>query len=161
MSNQVLYSTNVYLKLLIQERFYNDIHYVWCSEVFDSNTQPLYSVGSLVPPSASPADIYRRLKQDVKARDRGSTKIAEQKAQFEARAIKGAQDGNITESAKDDIIYMVKHADWHFWRPLLYVIPAAPVAARMQLVPMENRAGFGDEYIIPDLSRPEFDILEI
>jgi hypothetical protein len=66
MSGPVLYSTNVFLKFHIQEQYRGDIHYVWCSENFDSRKLSAYSSGSLVPPSSNPADIYRQLQQDVK-----------------------------------------------------------------------------------------------
>ncbi len=68
--------------------------------------------------------------------------------------------GVITTAQKDDILYLVDHASFDLWRPLVYVIPRAPVASRLEEVPMSKRAGVGVEYIIPDLQRTEFDIIE-
>lgn len=63
---------------------------------------------------------------------------------------------------KDDIIYLVGTGDFSLWRPLLYVIPRTPqIDARIQAVPMAQRAGVGPEFIIPDLARDEFDIIEL
>jgi hypothetical protein len=61
----LLYSTNVFLKFLIEQRFRNDVHYAWCTEYFDSETESKYSMRSLSAPSSSPGDIYRQLEADV------------------------------------------------------------------------------------------------
>src|SRR2546428_6535524 len=106
MSGPLVYSTNVFLKLLIQERYRNDMHYVWCSEHFDSKKQPAYSSGSLIPPSSNPADIYRELQRDVQGLDSHSVKIAAQKVMFTSLAIEWERRGEISSNDKDDIIWM-------------------------------------------------------
>lgn len=161
MSGPVLYSTNVFLKFHIQQQYRGDVHYVWCSENFDSRTVAAYSSGSLVPPSSNPADIYRALLEDVKRGDRHSAKIAAQRASFEKLAFAWLAAGEITSEQKDEIIYMVEHADMNHWRPLLYVVPRIPVEPRLKPVPMNKRAGLGPEYIIEDLRRSEFDLIEL
>jgi|ERR1700761_230034 len=161
MSGLLLYSTNVFLKFHIQQQYRGDIHYVWCSENFDSRTVAAYSPGSLVPPSSNPADIYRSLLDDVKRADRHSAKIAAQKASFEKLASMWLTAGEINASQKDEIIYLVENAGINHWRPLLYVIPRIPVESRLKTVPMDKRAGLGPEYIIEDLRRSEFDIIEL
>src|SRR6266446_1071240 len=87
MGNGILYSTNCALKLLIQERFYGDLHYVWCSEHFDAKALPRHTAGATVAPSSDPVSIYRELRRDVEGNDRHSAKIAAQKAGFIARAV--------------------------------------------------------------------------
>lgn len=161
MSGLFLYSTSVFLKLHIQERFRKDMHYVWCSEYFDSNKLSSYSPGSLVAPSANPADIYRALRRDVDGKDRHSAKIGELKASLLKLAIEWEGNGEIQASEKDEIAYMVQNASFDYWRPLIYIIPRSLVELRLQLVPPDKRAGFGLEYIISDLKRTEFDIIEI
>jgi hypothetical protein len=161
MSGQLLYSTNVFLKLLIQERYRNDVHYVWCSEHFDSKKLSAYSSGSLVPPSSNPADIYRELQRDVQGMDSHSAKIAAQKAMFTSLALEWERRGEISSTHRDEIINWVTHASFDYWRPLLYVIPRAPIETRLQPVPAHKRAGWGNEYIIPDLKRSEFDVIEL
>jgi hypothetical protein len=145
---------------MIQERYRGDLHYVWCGDCFDGKRSSAYSSSALVPPSSNPADIYRELRRDVDGRDTHSAKIAAQKASFMSLAIKWFAAGEITANDRDDIVYMVNHAPFDLWRPLLYVIPRAIVQPRIQLVPVSQRAGFGNEYIIPDLSRSEFDLVE-
>lgn len=160
MSGPVLYSTNVYLKLVIQAQFQGDLHYVWCSEYFDSRVASPYSLAGRIAPSSDPAAIYRRLKEEVEGADRHSYKIAEQKNSLKARAVEWAGDSKITDDQRDEIIYMVDNAVFQDWRPLIYVVPRAPIESRLQLVPMAKRASFGNEFIIPDLARTEFDIIE-
>ncbi len=157
----LLYSTNVYLKLLIHEMYFGDIHYVWCSEIFDSQQESRYRASGNIPPSSNPADIYRRLKTDVEGGDKHSPLITEKRASIESMAISSESKECLSEAERDEIIYLSKTADIQLWRPLIYVIPVGLVKTRLELVPPTNRAGIGMEYIIPDLNRDEFDIIEL
>lgn len=59
-------------------------------------------------------------------------------------------------------MYMVSEAKFfQYWRPLLYVVPKALVQARIKPVPMALCAGLGNEYIVEDLRRDEFDTIEL
>ena len=138
-----------------------DTHYVWCSEEFDSRMVSPYSSGSLVPPSSNPADIFRELRRDVENSDQHSAKINAQKVSLTDRAIEWEKKGLISTSDKNDIVYLVDHATFAQWKPLIYVIPRPPVETRLAKVPMHLRAGIGTEYIISDLKRFEFEILEL
>lgn len=162
MGAHFLYSTNVWMKYAIHQKYRNDTHYVWCSELFDSRTASSFSLGSLVPASANPVDIYRELKRDVQSKDSHSAKITAQKASLSTLAVKWAAAKEITEEQKEDIILMVDKATFDEWRPLLYVIPrgAAIIPPRLQTVPVGQRAGLGEEYIIKDLQGTEFEIVE-
>jgi hypothetical protein len=162
MSKHFLYSTNVFLKLLIYEKYRNDLHYVWCSEDFDSKKLAPYTTsGSLTPPSANPADIYRELERDVKGGDGHSAKITSQRASLMVLAVDWEQKGIITQAQKSEIVHMLNNASFDLWKPLLYIIPRSLVEPRLQLVPIEKRAGFGAEYILSDLHRSEFDVVEV
>ena len=83
-----------------------------------------------------------------------------QKASFTKLAIEWANKGEIQDNQRDEILYMLKNADFGDWQPLLYVIPRPPVEARLQVVPIDRRASFEEEYIIENLAGSEFDILE-
>jgi hypothetical protein len=161
MANGMLYSTNVFLKLILQEKYQRDLHYAWCSDHWDSQALSRYASSSQVAPSANPADIFREIKRDVDRGDLHSPKLAAQKASFIARAHEWEKARSITTTDREDIIYMVEHATSKDWRPLIYVVRREAVAKRLQAVPAHQRAGIGDEYIIPDLARTEFDILEL
>jgi len=161
MANGLLYSTNVFLKLLLQEKYAGDRHFAWCSEHFESQALSRYTPSYHVAPSANPADIFRDIKRDVDRGDLHSPKLAAQKASFIARAHEWERAGSISSSDREDIVYMVEHATSKDWRPLIYVIRQEAVASRLEPVPAHMRAGIGDEYIIRDLARNEFDIIEI
>ncbi len=55
---------------------------------------------------------------------------------------------------------MVSNATILDWRPLVYVIPFAPVASRVKAVPRPKRASQEPEFIIEDLAQSEFEIIE-
>jgi len=159
----LLYSTNPFMKFLIQQKYMKDIHYVWCSESFDSNTLGTYVSGSLVAPTSNPKDIYLDLKKAVEKVDKHNSKIKEQIASLSARAVQWETAGLITEAEKDDIVYMVNETSFFaYWRPLLYVIPASPtLSPRLKPVPAHLCASLGAEYIIGDLKGDEFHIIEL
>ena len=157
----ILYSTNNRMKLLINERFRKDVHYVWCGDCFDSTKVATYSAAALTAPSSDPCAIYRQYQTETQRMDRHSTKIPEQKLSLSTLAVKWRDDGEITDEEAEEIIYMMQNSEAAHWKPLLYVSPRAAVAARLQTVPVAKRASFGIEYILPDLRRNEFDIVEL
>lgn len=161
MGRLFLYSTNVFLKQLLQAKYRKDKHFVWCSESFDGTKLPGYTPGALIAPSSNPSDIYQDLKREVARNDYHSGKIGAQKASFKAQAVKWKIAGEITDSQEQDIIFMVDNAPSNHWRPLLYVIRRDLVETRMKLVPVSQAASFADEYIIDDLDRSEFDLIEL
>jgi hypothetical protein len=108
----LLYSTNVYLKQYIQRSYRGDIHYVWCSEQFDSGRAGAYTTAALVAPSSDPADIYRELKKDVKGHDKHSAKISSQKVTLIRLAEEWFNAGQLSQNDRDEILYMVNNADF-------------------------------------------------
>lgn len=156
----ILYSTNVLLKFHIQQMYFNNIHYVWCSEAFDSTKLAAYTPGNMVAPSSNPVDIYRQLKNDVTRKDRHSYKINEQQTSLKSLATRSHASGLITEEIKEEIFYKVDNATFEDWTPLIYIIPKQPVIGRIKLVPIAKRASNGLEYIIEDLNTSEFDVIE-
>ena len=156
----LLYSTNPFLKYWIYKRHLGDVHYVWCSEQFDSDALSRYDLGAATPATSNPAEIYRDLKQAQSRPDKHNAKINEQKASLIALAVKWESAGIIDQAAKEDIMYLVTNSPMQNWHPLLYVIPRAPIESRLKPVAASERAGLADEFIIPDLARSEFDIIE-
>jgi hypothetical protein len=75
-------------------------------------------------------------------------------------AVKWHKAGTISQNDRDDIVAMVTKSDFIDWRPLIYVIPYPTVSARVQLVPLAQRASYEPEYIVPDLVGTEFQIIE-
>lgn len=160
MSEHLLYSTNVHLKFRICRDFRKNIHYVWCSGAFDSTALGRYDPGSGTPPTANPADIYRRLKSAVERQDRHDEKINQQRNNLLALAVTWVENGEIKPEEKEEIFYIIENASFKDWRPLVYVIPRHLVEDRLRVVPIERRASDEVEYIIEDLGESEFDIIE-
>lgn len=162
MPGPLLYSTNPVIKLHIQEKYRKDLHYVWCSESFDSTKHNKYTSLSMVAPSSDPCAIYRQLRDEVGRGERHSDKITQMKAGLLARAIQWRDAGEITADDAAEITYIAENAGAAEWKPLIYVIPRAPVAARLQTVAASQRASLlGPEYIIQALARHEFDVIEL
>ncbi|TXG94651.1 MAG: hypothetical protein E6R09_16975 [Rhodocyclaceae bacterium] len=156
----LLFSTNPLIKLLIQERYRKDIHYVWCSESFDSSKQPGYSLASLVAPSSNPISIYRELRDGYRKGEKHSDKIRQTKTTLKALAVDWHSKGEISDQDKEEIILLADDPDMAYWRPLVYVIPRNIVEAKLKLVHLGKRASFGLEFVIEELQRNEFDIIE-
>ena len=149
----LLFSTNTYLKYRIQED-YRQEHYVWCSPTVAYDSVGKYARGAGTPPSSDPASIYRELAEAVRRTDEHCAKILDQKTGLLARAVDWHAAGLITDATRDDITMTVEKAPFSLWRPLLYVIPFAVVAKRVQDVPRDKRASMEPEYIIARSEAP-------
>lgn len=162
MTNLCLYSTNVWVKHHICREYRHDVHYVWCSEQFDPSQQGRHTGGSLIPATSSPAEIHRDLSVAVKRPDQHNAKIKEQRNGLKKLARQWLKASEITQPEHDDIIFDLDNRGLEIWRPLIYVIPRAGLAAgRIQPVPASKRAGMGKEFIIADLKGDEFDVIEM
>jgi hypothetical protein len=156
----LLWSTNTWLKHYIQMVFGANRHYAWCSPVFDGGAQQRYALGAGQDASSDPAAIYRTLHHAVRTSNGHNEKIRDQKKTLRGLAVKWSQDGSITTAEREEIFSILKYSQIEDFKPLIYVIPYAPVAARVSLVPRERRAGHHREYIVQDLDPSEFDIIE-
>lgn len=155
----LLYSTNTWLAYQIAERFYHREHYIWCVPYFDPRSLSVYHI--TIPPSSSPAEIYRDLYEVVRRGDRHSAKISENKAGI----LRGAEfkrvSGIITEDEERDIASIVELAETRDFKPLLYIIPYNLVSDLIKEVSVEDRAHpLSVEYIIECLPRRFFDVIE-
>ena len=161
MSNPVLlYSANTWLAYTISQDYYNGKHYVWCNRYPNSRWLP--SGIDPLPPSSSPGDIYLALREDVRARDRHSAKIEQNKTGIRAGANAKFAQGLITTEQVAEINRMVGLADLRDFRPLLYIIPFESVALRVEVVEIDRRANlYHPEYLITDLARAEFEVIEL
>jgi hypothetical protein len=116
----LLYSTNTWLALNLSARFYGGIHWVYCTQVFALMAATPHA--PLQPPSSSPKNIYWELEKDVRAGDRHSWKIAQNRAGLKKGAFLKQSAGLISASDAADITWIVDNADIAQFRPLLYII---------------------------------------
>lgn len=148
----VLYSAGSKLAYRINKRYYGDIHYVWCTEHYHSNTQPLTS---------DPQSICNRLLQIAKTGDRHAVEIEGQKAGI----LKGAEakfnTGVISDSQHKLICEMVNVATYSDFTPVLYVISGARVKDKCEVVDTKMKASDSSvEYLITELSKEDFQIID-
>ena len=157
----VLYSVNSYIKFRFNEQYAGGVHWVWCSEAFDARKSSSYSSTASLAPSSNPADIYRALKADVSRRDKHSALIKEKRESLINLVVRWHRNKVIDESQQVDALATIDLADFEEFRPLLYVIPRAPLGSRLITVSASERAAaLGSEYQIHDLRKDEFDVIE-
>lgn len=155
-----MYSTNTLLAYAINQKFYREKHYVWCSS-FTGINQYL-SIEQFTPPSSSPFGIYKRLCEDIKGRDEHSDKIHKNKIGIKKGAEAKRLSGEIDDMTEKNIYLAVDKASRDDFRPLIYVIPLYLVKKDIVNVdPSEKAHALSDEYRIHALHRKNFDIIEI
>jgi hypothetical protein len=154
----LLYSTNTLLAYHINQTYYGELHYVWCSAFFGvANIPSPYRPN---PPSSSPQGIYETLLKAVENGDRHSEKIRLNRAGLRRGATFKHGQGDITNSQRLEILDKVRLAQIADFKPLLYVIPYAPVSGMLSTVPVRHRANpLSEEYIIARLPSTSFDII--
>lgn len=153
-----LYSTNTLLAFHINQTYYGEVHYVWCSPFFGAANIP--SPYRPNPPSSSPQEIYDSLTRDIQNNDRHSAKIKSNKAGLRRGANFRRQRGLITDLQRLEIFDKVRLAPIPEYRPLLYLIPFPLVKTIARIVPVSHRANpLAEEFIIEGLPRTSFDII--
>jgi hypothetical protein len=162
MSGTILYSTNCRFAHDIAMTYRNGMHFAWVSECYDASKQPIGTPAAATPPSSSPKEIYDNLWKDCEREDSHSDTIKRIKKTFKKLAATWRAEKSITEGDYKEIVGLVHSNSWKIWRPVLYVIPKAPIVAagRLITVPRTGRAGYGPEGQIIDLHNLEFDVIE-
>ncbi|HKV91674.1 MAG TPA: response regulator [Candidatus Angelobacter sp.] len=155
----LLYSANTWLAYNIAQRFFGGRHYVWCTPDFDAEAKPGYT--ATVPPSSSPKEIYRTLREAVRFNDRHNDKI---KANI-AGILRGAElwrkAGDITIDQYEEIKATIDRAQIAEFRPLLYVIRRDLVEHMLVQVPVDQKAAtLAPEFIIERLPSFLFEVLQ-
>jgi hypothetical protein len=159
----ILYSTNPWLATDISDRYRGGVYFVWCCECFDTEKAPPGSPAAAIAPSSNPRGIYDQLRRDWKGEDWHSALLRGYRKIFKRLANDWFSTSEITLAQRDEILANLRPGSWRIWRPVLYVIPRAPIEAAKRLEPVKrrDRAGYGPELRIVDLRRTEFDIIEL
>jgi hypothetical protein len=163
MPGPILYSANPWFATDVAHRYRGGIHFAWVCECFDVKAAASGTAAAMIAPTSSPQRIYRNLSEECKGQDEHSAGIRHYKKTFRQLAKAWLAKGEITRDQHDEIVASVNARTWRIWRPVLYVIPRAPIEAarRLLLVTRSNRAGHGPEQQILDLRPEEFDIIEV
>ena len=154
----VLYSANTQLAYRINEHFYGQIHFVWCSAFFSATPR---SIDLEMPPSSTPCDICRKYLEDISRRDLHSRSLQDNRAGLQKGVEAKLAERVITEEQYLELEELVSKASLDEFRPLLYIIPFEGVRDLVQPVPPLQRAHpFSPEYEIKRLPRSRFDVLD-
>jgi hypothetical protein len=155
----VLYSTNTWLAYAISERYYGGVHYAWCSPVYDGRRTASHVN---IPPTSSPAEIYRLLSAEVDRGERHSV-VLEKNRKGLGKGLKARQaEGLVSATQQEEVASTIDSADIRDFRPVLYVIPFERVRGLVVDVPVPERAHpMSIEYRVERLSRDCFDMLEL
>lgn len=154
----VLYSANTQLAYRINEHFYGQIHFVWCSALFSATSR---SIDVEMPPSSTPCDICRNYLEDITRRDLHSLNLQHNRAGLQRGMEAKLAERVITEEQYLGLQELVSKASLDELRPLLYVIPFEGV--RDLVTPaslLEKAHPFSPEYKIKRLPRSRFDVLD-
>lgn len=154
----VLYSTNTLLAYRINQQYYGEIHYVWCSPFFSGSAD---SIDVAMPPSSTPCDICFRYLEDIQRQDRHSQTIHQNQTGLRRGIRAKRKEGAISPEKYKEIWDLVLKSPLEAFRPLVYVIPFEGVRklARRAL-PHEKAHPFSPEYVIERLPRSRFDVLD-
>ena len=155
----LLYSAGSRLAYAIAERFYGGVHYVWCSPFYDGVVAARHIN---VPPTSSPAEIYRNLEEETRRGDRHSTLIKQNRNAIESGARAKRTAGIISETEFEEIQTILEEAETREFRPVLYLIPFDRVRGSTIDVPVRERASLlSVEYRVEALRSDCFDLLQL
>jgi hypothetical protein len=157
----LLYSTQTWLAYAIAARFYGDKHYVWCTPYFNGGTQHRPEP-TAYPPSSTPDDIARALRDDIGNGDQHSTKIDGNRTGLRRGAQAKHQAGIIDADQLRDIGTVIDRSVLKDFRPLVFVIPVTAAHGLVEDVAIADKAHpLSEEYIIHALPRSAFDIIDV
>ena len=149
----LLYSTCTTLAYKIATRYYNDIHYVWCTEAFNAMLQP---------GTSNPCVLCMRYLDQIIRKDRHAQEIDNNKAGIRKGAEAKKKQGVITEKQYEEICVRVAVAENEDFYPVIYLINKKAVKNRLRVVePKDAASDSSIEYIIEDLKRNEFEIIRV
>lgn len=154
----VLFSTNTLLAFQINQKYYDEKHFVYCNPYSNAKSPPR---GTVMPPSSTPCDLFRTFEEDVRRSDLHSAAIKRNRVGLLRGADAKRKQGVITKAQETEIRGIVNSATIDRFTPLLYVIPYALVKTEVKPVPIASKADpFSEEFIIEELPLEAFAIVE-
>lgn len=149
----LLYSTCTLLAYRIAKEYYNNVHYVWCTEAFDA---------ALQPGTSNPRTLCTRYLEQIIKNDRHAVEIRNNRTGILKGASEKLKQGVINEQQYKEIAAIVAYAKNEEFYPVIYLINKKAVKKRLKVV--EKREAASDssiEYIIDDLNHDEFEIISV
>lgn len=149
----VLYSINTQLAYSISKRYYNNIHFVWCTAEFNNLKQP---------PTSNPQTICNRFLEQVTKGDIHAKEIEANIAGILRGANCKLNEKVISEKQFERIRHIVDVAEYKLFFPLIYIIHTDKVLHKIIEVRKEDCASETSvEYKIERLEEGEFDVIKL
>lgn len=149
----LLYSTGTEFAYKIAKEYYNNVHYVWCTDSFDA---------ALQPGTSNPRTLCTRFLEQIIKKDRHATEINNNKAGILKGAAAKLAQGIITQEQHQEICTRVAFAENEAFYPVIYLIKKSAVRKRLMVVdPSDTASNSSVEYIIKDLQRNEFELIHV
>lgn len=149
--NPLLYSVGTQLAYKIAKRYYNDVHYVWCTTEFNSQKQP---------PTSNPATICKRYLEQITTGDRHTKEIDNNIAGILRGAKAKLDSGVISAKTYNEIRAIVSVAEYEAFFPILYIVQSKKVKKKCKVVIDNSKASDTSiEYKIENLKDDEFETI--
>ena len=149
--NPFLYSVGTELAYKIAKRYYNNIHYVWCTTEFNSLKQP---------PTSNPVTICKRYLEQITTGYRHTKEIENNMAGILRGAKAKFDSGVIDKTVYNKIRNYVSGADYEAFFPVLYIVESRKIRDRyIEVITKERASDDAVEYKIEDLKVNEFRII--
>lgn len=151
----LLFSTITELAYSIDRKFYNGVHFVWCTETFDANVQPR---------SSNPKTLCARYIEQLITEDKHASEINNNKAGILKGAKAKLEQGATTKEQFEDIKTLVRYARKEDFYPIIMLINRNAVIKKQKLhvVSADKAASKNSiEYIIYDLQHNEFEAIHL
>lgn len=156
----ILYSAQTYLAYRINEKYYKQFHWVWCSPFLNPKRDGTDI--NQYPPSAIPGKIYANLLLEVKSKDSFHPWAEKNKVGILKGIDEKKKSNVISPVLADTLISLVSNASLDQFTPLLYVLPFSKVSKiAIEIPPGAGASPFSVEYRIPYLPRRSFDLQEL
>lgn len=153
----ILYSTITRLAYTLGQRHFKGLHYVWCAPALRQD-----SFVSSNPPSSDPLTIYWSLSKEISGNDGHGDKIAANRRGLLHGANQKMKQGIIDEREFFLIEGVVNKAVLNDFKPLFLVMPYFAVKDIVKSASVAEVANAtSQEYIIEELPRDRFDILDL
>lgn len=150
-NNPFLYSVGTHLAYKIAKRYYNNIHYVWCTTAFNSPKQP---------PTSNPSRICSRYLEQIKTGDRHTKEIKNNITGILRGARSKLDSGVINKKEYYEIRSIVSAAEYESFYPVLYIIKSEKVADKcIEVLKADKASDEAVEYRIDNLMENEFEAI--
>lgn len=148
-----LFSIGTKLAYLVDNQYYNGVHYVWCTTKINDISQP---------PTSNPMTIAKRWLSIIANGDTHAQEVNANSTGILYGAKEKLKQNIITKQQREEINKRVALATYKDFLPVLYIIKIEKVKDRCFEVNTDKKASKASkEYIINDLKDGEFEIFDL